>query len=537
MFKNLDKHIVTIILLYITVQIAYLITEYSIAGGKFGAPLDDVWIHFRFAENFANGYLYQYNPNEPTPGTTSPLWVIILSIPFLFSQSLILPYALFAGSMFFLAALIELYKLCSRLGFDGIYSLFITLITLSAGRLLWSSLSGMEITLFCLLCILIFKNHIKEISSGSLCISTGLLLGIAANTRPETYLLAGIYYLTSLYLLKGSLKQNAGKFVLSATVFVILLLPYPVFSYIYTGGFLPNTYEGQVGSAKYLPNFTFLLESGKIFVKDNFAVLLLWFAAMVYFIRSVIRKKIDRNFLLINLWVLLLPLVSAFVAPNWRHHGRYLIPLIPFINIIAIYILRKVHLHFQNREYKKYLLLRKTSIALVIVLTVNSGILFAGVLGWNVQNINEQQGNVGAWLKQNLPDEKAFGMNDIGIITFTTKKYVVDMAGLVSPEIFKFQRMSYEEGSKALFKYLEEKEVNYIIIYPGWFEYLMDNYSGSFEPVYSARLEKNTICGGIEMFVYKIDWDKINRDRINRDRINRDKINRDKIPELNPDHK
>jgi hypothetical protein len=37
----------------------------------------------------------------------------------------------------------------------------------------------------------------------------------------------------------------------------------------------------------------------------------------------------------------LLPLISAFIAPNWRHHGRYLIPLIPFINIVSIDILRK----------------------------------------------------------------------------------------------------------------------------------------------------------------------------------------------------
>jgi hypothetical protein len=204
-----------------------------------------------------------------------------------------------------------------------------------------------------------------------------------------------------------------------------------------------------------------------------------------------------------------LPLVSAFVAPNWRHHGRYLIPLIPFINIIAIYILHKIHLHYQDKGHRKYLLFRKLSIALVLIFSINSGVLFANVLGWNVQNINQQQGSIGKWLKENLPNEKAFGMNDIGIITFTTKKYVVDMAGLVSPEVFRFQKMSYEEGTKALFAYLQGKGVNYIIIYPNWFEYIMDNYSGAFEQVHSQRLENNTICGGIEMFVYRIDWNKI----------------------------
>jgi hypothetical protein len=37
----------------------------------------------------------------------------------------------------------------------------------------------------------------------------------------------------------------------------------------------------------------------------------------------------------------------------------------------------------------------------------------------------------------------------------------------------------------------------------------MQNYSNAFKQVYSAKLEKNTICGGIEMFVYKIGWEKI----------------------------
>jgi len=509
MFKNTDKHVLTIILIYIVVQTAYIISEYSIAGGKFGVPLDDVWIHFRFAENFAHGFLYQYNPGEPTPGTTSPLWVIILSIPFLFSHNLIIPYALAVSSLFFLLTLVELYKLCLRLGFDGIYSLLITLLTLSAGRLLWSSLSGMEITLFCLLCILIFKNHLKEISSNKVTLAGGLLLGIAANTRPETYLLAGIYFLTTILLLRGHLKENLGKIVLSLVIFVLLLIPYPLFSYIYTGGFLPNTYEGQVGVMKYLPNFTYILESSKIFVKDNFLITLLWMASSGYFVFMLLKKKIERNFLLINMWVILLPLVSSIIAPNWRHHGRYLIPLIPFINIVAIYILQKIFEYLKQKEFRKYNLIRKASIALILIVSINSAVLFAGVLGWNVQNINEQQGNIAVWLKNNLPDEKAFGMNDIGIITFTTKKYVVDMAGLVSPEVFKFQKMSYEEGTKALFAYLKEKGVNYIIIYPDWFEYIMKNYSGGFEQVYSARLGKNTICGGIEMYVYKINWDKI----------------------------
>ncbi|MCI0716324.1 MAG: hypothetical protein L0Y77_08405 [Chlorobi bacterium] len=509
MFKNADKHILTIVLLYIFLQIFYLIAEYQIAGHRLGVPLDDTWIHFRFAENFSKGDFFEYNIGEPTPGTTSPLWVIVLSIPFLFSQAAVLPFALITSSLFFLLVLTELYKLCLKLGFEALYSLFITLITMLCGRLLWSSLSGMEITLFCWLSILIFKNHLKELENKKSFIANGLLLGIAANVRPETYLLAGIYYLVSLILYKNNIKQNIKSFLLSFLIFIVLIIPYPVFSYVHTGGFLPSTYEGQVGSVKYLPDFKYLIETGKLFVKDNLLIVLLWFSAMGYFVYSLMTKRADKKFLLINLWVILLPAVSSIAAPNWRHHGRYLIPLIPFINIISIYILRKIHLHIQSKEHRNHNLLRKISIVLVLIFSINSAVVFANALGWNVENINNQQVKIGSWLNANLPEEKAFGTNDIGAITHITKKYTVDLAGLVTPEVFKFQKLSYAEGARALFKLLKSKDVNYIIIYPDWYEYIMENYSYALEQVYSARLERNTICGGIELFVYKIKWDKL----------------------------
>ena len=205
-----------------------------------------------------------------------------------------------------------------------------------------------------------------------------------------------------------------------------------------------------------------------------------------------------------------MPAVSAIIAPNWRHHGRYLIPLIPFINIIAINILLKVYTKYKDKNYSRYILYRKAAIALLIIISIYSCAAFSQVIGWNVENINDQQCNIANWLKKNLPEEKAFGLNDIGAITFITKKPVVDMAGLVTPEVFKFQKMSYEDGSKNLLKLLKNKAINYIIIYPDWYKYIMQHYSNDFQQVYSARLEKNTICGGIEMFVYKINWDKIN---------------------------
>jgi hypothetical protein len=509
MFSTSDRNYLYITVLYAVLTISYLICEYIITGHHWGVPLDDTWIHFRFAENFANGHFFEFNTGEPVPGTTSPFWVIALSIPFLISSKLIIPYSYLIGSVFFLLIGFETYRLSNKLGFEKKYSLFAAALTLLAGRLAWSSLSGMEITLFCYLTIVIVKTHLNEIEQNKVKIITGLLIGLAAVTRPEAYLLALIYYILTIILFKNALKQNLKHLLLSLSVFAVIILPYPYFSYSVTGSFLPSTFEGQNAGLRFIPHLVFIIETGKLFFKENLIILILWLISSVYFAVKLIRGKADKKFMLIFLWVILLPLISSFVTPNWRHHGRYLIPLIPFINIVAIDILRKLIAVLEGKGTKLYRSAGKVIPFAVVFFSLNYTIIFALTLGWNTDNINDQQVKIANWINTYLPDETVLGMNDIGAITYITKKKTIDMAGLVTPEILKFRKISEKDGTESLLKLLKVYSVNYIIIYPDWYNYLMKNFSGSLEQVYSARLEKNTICGGIEMFVYKINWEKI----------------------------
>jgi predicted DNA-binding protein (UPF0278 family) len=102
-------------------------------------------------------------------------------------------------------------------------------------------------------------------------------------------------------------------------------------------------------------------------------------------------------------------------------------------------------------------------------------------------------------------------VNDIGAITFITKKQVFDTEGLVSPEIFKrMEGKDNYEKAKEMMRMIKENNINFIIIYPNWYPEFMELFGSSLEQKHSERLRKNTICGGIEMFVYKIHWDKIN---------------------------
>ena len=57
----------------------FVAAELRIAG-EIGLPLDDSWIHLRFADNLAAGHGFAINPGVPVAGSTAPLWTLCLAL-------------------------------------------------------------------------------------------------------------------------------------------------------------------------------------------------------------------------------------------------------------------------------------------------------------------------------------------------------------------------------------------------------------------------------------------------------------------------
>jgi hypothetical protein len=60
--------------------LAFYLARSRELAGVYGLPLDDGWIHARFAQNLARGYGFSFNPGEPTSTTTGPLWTLLLAV-------------------------------------------------------------------------------------------------------------------------------------------------------------------------------------------------------------------------------------------------------------------------------------------------------------------------------------------------------------------------------------------------------------------------------------------------------------------------
>ncbi|HMS33109.1 MAG TPA: hypothetical protein PKC91_03400 [Ignavibacteria bacterium] len=514
--------------LYITAAsifscIVYLIFEHVFTHGQMGVPLDDTWIHFQFADNFAKGFFFQFNSGEYTAGTTSPLYVIVLgSMSFLIKNFIV--SSVFLSSIFFLLSCIFIYKISLKIFTEKSYSgeilrstgispeyisLIIALLTAFTGRIVWSALSGMETTMFMMFCLLGIYFHVKSLQSGKFSLLPALFISLATVSRPEGFLLYGLYMfdLTANLIKVKAVKANILNLFLSLLIFILITFPYLIFSYGISGHFFPNTFRGQGGGLSLIPNFTYLRIALVYFFRDNFITGSLYIFSLIFYVYNI--KKYFNGLKLLNLmflWTLLLPVVMSVLIPNWRHHVRYLIPILPFVNLISIYLIFRVLDANILVKLKELFCRKKNVLAVIILFSFTYYVVYAVALGKNTDNINSQQVKLAEWVGNNVGRNEVIALNDIGAITFLNKNRIIDMAGLVTPEILRYRTYNWNDNLDSINYLLKKNNVSYIIIYDHWFKEYLDKYGSTLTYITSAILEDNTICGGVEMKVYKTNF-------------------------------
>ncbi len=499
----------------------YLLSVYLQTGGEMGVPLDDVYIHFRYAENIATGHFFEFNIGEPTSGTTSPLYALTLAAFSLVSPNFFFN-AIFLSALFHLLTCLLVYRftiylfsedsnakeLLNGSGLNARACAFIAaMLTLLAGRFAWSAISGMETTMFAFLTLLSIYTYTTCESKTKRILLTTLLIAISSAVRPEGMLLYSIFGLIAFAnsVKDKSVMADLPKYFLSLLIFAAIAFPYFIFSYYVSGSFFPNTFKGQGGQFHSFPGLNYLRVALVFFSRDNMIVAVLFAAGFVYLlwnIKDVASGRFGKMTFML-LWLYLLPIASSLVLQNWRHHMRYMIPLIPVVSICSIYFLL---IFLQSERLKN--LRRKLSIsprlyALLPAFSILYYCLFTYYIGKNTQNINDMQVETANWVKQNISRDEILAANDIGALAFISKNRIVDMAGLVTPEILRYRQYSWDDNLDSMKLLLVRNNVNYVIIFDHWFREFLDRYDKNLIFIRSARLDFNTICGGQELKVYR----------------------------------
>jgi hypothetical protein len=120
---------------------------------------------------------------------------------------------------------------------------------------------------------------------------------------------------------------------------------------------------------------------------------------------------------------------------------------------------------------------------------------------WSVQNINAMQVRLGRWVARATPPGALLAVNDVGALTYFGNRPIIDLMGLVTPDIVPARR----RGEAGILGYLEGRCPDYLVIFPDWFPGLAAR-ADLFRPVERVRLEHNVVAGADEMVVYETAW-------------------------------
>jgi len=439
-----------------------------------GAPLDDTYIHCRYAENLRSGRGYTFNPevniddslykmssSKTVSADTSPLWVAMIAVGGIFSRHLDL-IAILLSAFFYLLLAPAVFRIC-RFTYMLPYSWSVVggIITMLCSRLIWSSASGMETTLACFLTLIIFHEHLKQRQLGGVMrLREGLFLALGIAVRPELMFLAFIV-LMDWFIVAIRERRGFTALVKAKIFFLICVAPVYMIPYFENGGLIYHSSVVQGARFSFLPDIGYLFFVAKTLAASFSLPILFAFIAPL-------KEKKHKDIILLQTFGFGLLILLAFIAPQFRHHGRYffeVFPILIILGIITISMLLEIKIRSKVVFYMQGLLI------LIALIGTTRGVLLAAE---SVTNINDQHLAVCSWIKENTGASDKLAVDDVGAIGYFTKRNVIDLTGLVSPEFFPLQN-----DQKQVWKQARKEGANVFIIYtrlnPSFYQYAKDS--------------------------------------------------------------
>jgi arabinofuranosyltransferase len=455
--------------------------------GSFGFPLDDAWIHQTYARSLGQHGVMAFSPGQPSTGSTSFGWTILLATGYWLK----IPFFLWTylwGSIFAVATAFIAARLSQIYFGNFMNAMIIAVACIFEWHLAWAAVSGMEVGLFTFLTLLFFVLLNRDSSP----VLLGGLMGIIVLVRPEGILLALVYGFKLLFThsreIKRALPHIAG-FILA---FLIIISPWIIFNFTYSHRPFPNTitakfmiygYPWSLGrSLKYLWD---------VFIYFLNGPLLLLVPCAGFAIYRILRTKNTLPFYPLT-WFLTLIGLYAVALPAIYDHGRYLMPLIPLIIIYGVEGLDQLLKRFKLTSLLRTIIWLSL-FSMIFLLWINGASDYA----YRIQLFNTVHMKAAQWINENTPQDAVIATHDIGIIGYYTQRQIVDLAGLISPEIVPILN-----NPQKMADYVRAEQVAYVIVYSGYYRELLTLLDAHL--VYSPGAEQLRAMGVEPFEVYKI---------------------------------
>lgn len=427
---------------------------------RVGFPLDDTWIHLTYARNLAEHGEWAFRLGEQSAGSTSPLWTLLLSIGYVIRLA---PYAWTFFLGWLMLTLLAIFAEASarklltgyspRIPWVGIFFVF-------AWHLTWAATSGMETLLHALLIFLVLTSLIGGSSRYAM---LGLLAGLSVWVRPDGATLLGPILFTIAFTEKSW--SSRGRSAISVLIgFGVLFLLYLLFNLALSGNPMPNTFYAK--QAEYQADWLNrpLQERLVDYLLPIFASPFIALSpGAVGWVSGAIRNR-NWGALAGVIWFVGYVLLYFLRLPAYQH-GRYIIPAFPILYLWGLSGMAGFMQSAKSNVRLKFLW-RSLVAALSVVFFILGGLQNAKDVFW----VESEMVATAEWVKQNIPPDATLAVHDIGAMGYFASNPLLDLAGLVDPEVIPFIR-----DEARLADYLNDRSAEYLIVPPGFYEELIDN--------------------------------------------------------------
>jgi hypothetical protein len=439
---------------------------------RIGFPLDDSWIHLTYARNLATHGEWAFQPGKLSAGSTAPLWTVLLSIGFLLNLApYIWTYLLGALLLWGMGLLGEIVVRRVSPSYQSRFP-WVGLFLILEWHLVWSAASGMETLLHALLVTTVLGMLMGR---SRRFMTLGLLAGLSVWVRPDGVTLIGP---VAAYTLAGSGPwtkrwRDLSQFLIG---FASLFVPYLLFNLVLAGTPMPNTFYAKQAEYASWQARPFLFRFGQLslqFLAGPSLALLP--GAIGWFFISV--RKRDWGTLSGMAWFAGYLFLYVQRLPVYQH-GRYIMPAMPVFYLWGLAALLKF---FKSKQLGRYHWVAATGWSFLVgVMAFVFWVVGAYTYAQDVALIESEMVATAKWVAGNVPQGELIAAHDIGALGYYDNHRLIDLAGLVSPEVVPFIR-----DEERLAEFLNGQGARYLIAFP------------DFYPVLSKRLEPVFITDGI----------------------------------------
>ncbi len=450
---------------------------------RVGFPLDDTWIHLTYARNFAEYGEWAFRLGEKSAGSTAPLWTFLLSLGYSLNLA---PYAwtFFLGwlvltllAIFAEAGarkLVDTYK--PRLPWVGFFFAL-------TWHLTWSAVSGMETLLHGLI---IFVVLVALVNKTRRYLTLGLLAGLSVWVRPDGLTLLGPIIFTILLSEKDG--KARGKSILMTMIgFGAFFLPYLLFNLAISGNPMPNTFYAK--QAEYQAYWLGKPLAERVtnylqpILASSFLVLI---PGVILWIGGAVKNR-NWGTLAGVIWFCGYIFLYFSRLPAYQH-GRYIIPALPILYFWGVLGMVEFVLRV-GANLRVVIFWKNTLVILSMAFTYLAAQQNANDVYW----IESEMIETAKWVQVNVPADALLAVHDIGALGYYVPNPILDLAGLISPEVVPLIR---DEARLELF--LSEKSADYLIVFTSDYPSL----TAARAPVFVAGQEPGPLTFENNMHVY-----------------------------------